>query len=142
MSEGKEINIWEEVFSRMDELAIKLSDIGNKYGGDVVDLTLAVVRFEGIAHVGKGVALLGAAGSLAYVFKKFLKYYNKNETRHNDYVDGYVVIGMCGMIASGVGGCIAAVVSLVHLINPWKWIAIFEPKVALAKQIISSMIGM
>lgn len=133
---------WEEAFSRADQFAEKLKDIASEHGADAVELTLEVVRFEGVAQVGTGLAVGMIALLLFGLFWWGFTWYAVSKTAPNNHgrTDKYEFFGVAFQIIGGAGGCAFLTATIVHLLNMWAWIAIFAPKIALAKKLIDSVL--
>ena len=136
------VDPWAEAFSRADQFAEKLKEIATDHGADAVDLTIEVVRFEGIAIIGTG-SLLGML-VLAFLglFWWGFTWYGKSTTASNSHgnTDKYEFFGTAFQIVGGCGASGFAIGAVIHLVDVWAWIAIFAPKIALAKKLIDSVL--
>ena len=122
--------------------AEKLKEIASDHGADAVDLTLEVIRFEGVAQIGAGLAMGLLALVMGGLFWWGFNWYAKSTTAENSHgaTDKYEFFGVTFQISGGILGCGFFIATVVHLVNMWAWIAIFAPKVALAKKLIDSVL--
>jgi hypothetical protein len=136
------IDPWTEAFERADQFAEKLKEIATDHGADAVDLTIEVVRFGGIATIGAGIMLLLMALLGAGLFWWGFTWYSKSTTAPNSHgsTDKYEFFGVAFQIFGGGGFAGFFIATTVHLVDIWAWIAIFAPKIALAKKLIDSVL--
>jgi hypothetical protein len=122
-----------------DAIIAKLGTIAEKYGPEVVDSALWVVRVEGIRElVTSAVGLAICIGS-AYACWRILNAHviatKADKGRSYDFFDLnpgiFMPTGMIGLTAVGL-----AVASTLTLTNVWHWVAIIEPKLWVAKRLL------
>lgn len=138
----QQIDPWAEAFNRIDEITAKLSDLTHQYGGDVVDLTLQVVRFDGVVTVATGlVGLLLLFVCIWATWYGMMRILPSSKT-FGQYgsADKYEFWGITFGVIGAAGGIINFIITVVFLTNFWAWIAIIEPKIALAKKVLDGIV--
>lgn len=127
--------VQDKVVSMLDALQHGVTTVGNsvvKYTPDVVDAGLWVVRIDGIQTLTFSILGLLAAFILGHASYKFWKYLEKECE-----LDGPVIVFP---LFGGIITIIMIIGNTITLLNVWNWVAIFEPKLYLAKQIIDSVV--
>lgn len=122
--------IQDKVVSMLDALQQGTTTLGDKlvkYTPDVVDAGLWVIRIDGIQEIAIAIFCLLFFTIGGYWFtKKLLSIFK-------DVLDeGAIVLA----IMTGGISITFIIISITTLLNIWNWVAIFEPKLYLAKQII------
>lgn len=123
------------------ETAIKtLGTLGEKYGPEVVDAALSVIRINGAANVFQGLVALAVA-VVAFKYGRSLLV-RGNEISRTYWLPStpssapsgtpQQVSGVVLLVASGVG----ALAAFFTLTNIWHLVAIFEPKLWVAKRLL------
>lgn len=109
----------------------KLGAMADKYGPEVVDSALWVVRVNGLQTLAFAAAgfLLGAVS-----FALFARPIWRWMLKHLDETDGSVLLPLvafwCATGALAFGNALT-------LLNVWHWVAIFEPKLWVAKRLLN-----
>lgn len=134
---AKEINVETKIVEMLDALqngAVKIGEGVVKYSPDVADAALWVVRIDALENIVFWL-LFFTLFTLPLVYIKSIWAFLVS--KRDDTDDASVILGRCG-----VGCCaITAVISFFNLTTIWYWVALFEPKLYLAKQIIKATIG-
>lgn len=134
---AKEVNVETKIVEMLDALqngAIKIGEGVVKYSPDVADAALWVVRIDALENIVFWLIFF-IMFLLPLVYIKSIwawcvsKEYSSNESS--------TVLGLIGLVAS----FIAAIIGFFNLTTIWNWVAVFEPKLYLAKQIISATLG-
>lgn len=126
--EGKLI----EMLDALQNGAVKVGEQVVKYSPDVAEAALWVVRIDGAQSIVFGVAGIPAACISVRLAKRYHAYLKS--VKLNDEPPIVVVIFLW---------CLAAWASLASascLLSVWNWIAVFQPKLWLAKQIIDAVV--
>lgn len=124
----------EKVFDKLqagvEVITSKLTTLGEKYGPEVIDAGLWVVRINGVQTLA-----FAAAGVISAIV--LLALFGRRVWRWgvNAWVDseGLVIIPLgifyvsCAMVIIG---------NTLTLLNIWHWVAIFEPKLWIAKRLL------
>lgn len=125
-----------------EAVVAKLGTMAEKYGPEVVDSALWVVRVNGIQELVSRLAIGVFFGAVFYVLaRKVAAHIAENKARvaakgrafDVTDCDPFVVVFIGGSAAiSGVGAAIA----LIGMTDVWRWVAIFEPKLWVAKRLL------
>ena len=110
------------------ELMEKLDKLATEYAPDVIDSAIEVVRVSGFGSLIYGLLAVGFIFSLWLAYKK-IKSYEIDSAYEEPIWGGFFLVSI-------VGGVISVVVIIETLFDIWTWVAIFNPKLALAHQIL------
>lgn len=117
-----------KIDEKLGEVIDKLTKLAEQHGGAAVDLAAEVVRVDSIQSLIFGAAGLLAAGGLAWVGSRFLKRGSATGWEPGIWILGSAVPAMVSFIL--------AIVSAPKLADFWNWAGAFDPKLALAKNIM------
>lgn len=125
--------VQQKVLDMLDQLqqgAVMVGDTVVKYAPDMADTMLMIVKIDGIQRI---LEIL-----MALITGLLLLYATRKSRGHQIRIDPrcdtpFIMIP----ISLGIGGVIATLTSICAFINIWTWMAIFEPKLWLAKQILN-----
>lgn len=125
-------DVQDKLVSMLDALqqgAVKVGETVVQYSPDVANAALWVVRIDGIQCIVTGAfyATIGALG-VKYTIKAW-RWATKDASDQPVFLVPLVL---------GVVTGIAVVAASNIVLNVWNWIAVFEPKLWLAKQIIAA----
>lgn len=109
----------------LDAAFNKLGEVAAKYGPQAVDVAAEVVRVNAIGTIVVGLACAVLLGLCIFFFRWGLK---KNQDNYYDDYMPVLVSSSCGIILFGIAAAL-------HLLNIWAWVALFNPKLALARDI-------
>lgn len=150
----------------VDQALQKLGELVAKHGPQAVDVAIQVVRVDAVGQLAMGgFALLVAAACAATALRCWSIARSKEvawevyreesdkfryPTLYNDGkqaprptmpagLEPEAVMGVS--VGAAVVGSIAIVVALFGLIDPWAWVAVFSPKLALAHQVLAKFAG-
>lgn len=122
------------------EILDKLEALATQYTPDVLDAAVAIVQVNGIRNVVCG--FLGIAAiflvravarrSREYCQAQYDAFHEENPHADNGWEVGVAVSIIFGVIAT----LILAISSVVTLCDVWNWVAMFDPKLALAQRIL------
>ena len=121
--------IEQKVISMLDALQSGIAEVGGqvvKYTPDVIDATLWVVRIDVISAIFSSLVVFLVTALLS---KKFY-----NELQNTEYDVDKRVFCVIGLI----GSSISALISFLCLADIWNFVALIEPKLYIAKQIIEA----
>ncbi|WP_020473636.1 hypothetical protein [Zavarzinella formosa] len=118
-----------EMLDALQNGAVKVGEQVVKYSPDGADAALWVIRIDGIQTILSALVCVPASWLFARWAKKSFAW-----MREQDFHDEppIVVVGALWTISIG-----CAFKAIFTFFNAWNWVAIFEPKLWLAKQIIA-----
>ncbi len=123
------LKVIDKLEGHITDLSAKFVEIGEKYGPDVINLGLDVVRLSGAAPLFLGVLAVIALPLLAWSCRHWIRKFSAAEYREQD-------VYLWGIIPSIIGIFVASVASLVTLLNFWNWVAVFYPVAFLARKMM------
>lgn len=144
----------EKVISMLDALQSGVAHIGDqvvKYSPDVADAALWVVRIDGLGSLLVGVLGFVAIAIAVLLFRRavwhtvqykiarelYWRTNGKEEQIHKSTADTHdfwkFMLMTCGFIMGGVG-----LTASFQIMQIWNWVAVFEPKLYIVKQIIDA----
>ena len=109
--------------------------LAKQFAPDVIDAAIGVAQMKGMAGVVNGFVLLllaVVAGKLSLAAFRFCKKKEEGRGGYSEWVHGLVASATIGGFAVSV----LLLFGLGHLLDFWNWVAIFNPKLALAKSIL------
>lgn len=155
-----------DVQFNVDQALAKLGELVAKHGPQAVDLAAQVVQMDAAGQVARGVFFAVAAVGAGMAGLCFLSSGRKNRAEwaaYNAAYDAYRYPTMYGSgvaapkpdrpngaepetlfaTATGAGmvGAALLVIALFHLLDSWAWVALFNPKLALAHQLLAKFAG-
>lgn len=122
-----------EMLDALQHGVVKVGETVVQYSPDIADAALWVVRIDGIQFVMIAISCLLWAIFAKILGKKLWVWARKVDPDFDSPAIAVPVI----VWASGVA---TFGIALAKLFSIWNWVAIFEPKLWLAKQIISSVL--
>lgn len=117
------------------DLATRLAEQLTAVAPEVLEITLAVIRWTGASHLIGGVVAL----VISYVLIRLaVPLYRKSVGTKDPWeaTDQEV-----GAVFLGLGGALSGVGAMVLLLNVWNWVAVFSPQLALARQVITKVLN-
>jgi hypothetical protein len=118
---------------KLDESLAKITDalteIAKTHGQDAVDMTLEVARLHAIT----GITMDVVVGIVAAFLCKFFYGQIKNTNLESFYHE--TTAPVLSFIAGGV-----STICLISLLQPYRWIGMFEPKLYLAYRMLEKFI--
>lgn len=114
----------------MSELEQKIVDLADKYGQPAIDATLSAARTEAASYLATVPIKLGVAAAAAYGAYYLYKHLRKMSDFEDQLLPG-LGIGLCGIVAF-----VAGLLGIWSLIDPWVWVALFNPEVYIAKRLL------
>ena len=122
-----------EMLDALQHGVVKVGETVVQYSPDVADAALWVVRIDGIQYM-----LMAVSCLIWAILAKILGGKLWAWARRVD--PDFDTPAACVPILMWMTGVVAFGISLAELFSIWNWIAIIEPKLWLAKQIISSVL--
>jgi hypothetical protein len=128
----------EKLVSMLDALekgAVQVGDAVVKYSPDVAEATLAVVQIDAAGKLIIG-TLCTIAAYVAYRVARWgiKEFVNDMVGAEDGLIAPSIVFGVLFFVPPFIG-------AIIYLADIWNWVAIFEPKLYLAKQIIKAALG-
>lgn len=119
----------DKLMSGAETVVSKVTALGEKYGPEVVDAGLTVVRLNGLKDLIVGLVFLTCAASLV-VLARYL--FRRSGREKGDARDGCIAVGCVVSVvaAFGIGGAAE------RLLDIWTYTAIIEPKLWVAKRLL------
>lgn len=116
------------------EASIKqIGSLGEKYGPEVIDAGLAAVRITGLAPLIVGAVCLVVALTLFAWAPRSWAAGKKSGQKLSDDAFPAALVG--GVMAYFFAGCFA-IAAADRLLVLWNWVAVFEPKLWVAKRLL------
>jgi len=109
----------------------KLDALATQYTPDVVNGAVTAVKVTAVSNLVWGAIGLACFFAIWWMARRTLAYYRCKE----NFNDGDVVLSTCAGIGLIICG-IFALTTAFSLFETWNWVAIFNPKLALAHQIL------
>ncbi len=117
--------------NRLQAIADKLADLAEQYGPEVTDAMLAVTRLQGFEYLIYGVLFLIPSVIIGlFAWYKFLKSGIKN--KDIDEIGTGLLLGTVSALGFIITGS--------FLFDIWTWVAIFEPKLAIARKLLEGVL--
>lgn len=123
-----------KIDEKLGEAIEKLTKLAEKHGEGAVDLAVSVAQGNSVsALIGGGIAALLAA-AFAIAGARLIRYAWANLDEIDMPKMPHAIIG----IALAIGAAMLAIAALAELASYWNWTGAFNPKLALAKQIMKA----
>lgn len=117
------------------EILGKLEVLAKQFAPEVMDAAVGVVQVSGISRIAVGFILLSLAFATYKIstwLYEFFKKKKEDDGYLSDWEIGYTTVAVVGSMAF----CVLVVIGALQIFDIWSWVAIFNPKLALAKQIM------
>lgn len=141
--EDKAVEILDASQAAMGAFADKLAELANQYGPEVADAALQMARIDAASPFMWAIPLMAASCVTICIGYRFLKKGFKQAEEREKAIDSPHYYKINDGVASGVVGFVIIAASIFGLIasgqvmlNLWRWVGIFEPKLWLAKRIL------
>jgi hypothetical protein len=133
----------DKIVSATDAMVAKLATLADKYGPEVIDSALLVVRLDGVKTILMGIVFAALAGAGAFAWRRLFRayrpvaaawsqYWASHTPRPKESDDPYIF----GLIGLAVASVVCAIAAVVHLLDFWAYVAIAEPKLWVAKRLL------
>lgn len=121
----------EKTDAKIAEILSKLSKMADIHGDEALQLAVRVVHADAMSDVTRGsVCFMGLL-----IAACFLKYFLRKANAEPNEVPYFILT-----MVTGAGGFFLLMGAVVNLLNYWVWVGVFDPKLVLAKRILSSLI--
>ena len=118
------------------ELISKFETLTEEFAPDVLNLTIGVVKTLGVNSIFTGILCI-CASYIPYLITiklyNFFKILKDKDGIYSNWEVGMFISGLVG----GVFTFILFIRGITAILNLWNWIAIFNPKLALAYKILN-----
>ena len=113
----------------------KLDSLATQYAPDVVDAAVSSVQVSAVSHLVGGLVAM-AGGILALWIATNFANYAKAKKDKGGYMSDWEIGVAISFVAGGLGGAILFLVCISQLFEVWNYVEIFNPKLALAHQML------
>ena len=113
----------------------KLEKLTTQYAPEVLDAAASAVRVTGIGNIITGIGSMVSAAIVIWIAKNFANICRKKKEEEGYMSEWELGMGL-SLAVGGITGSVLSIVFLFRLLNIWNWIAIFNPKLALAHKIL------
>jgi len=112
----------------------QLENLSKQYTPEVFDAAVAVIQMNGITEILGGLIVIVLAVAVGYISLRLYKYAGQKyeEDYMSDWNEVQGVVQWIGPIIT----ITLLVIASCFLFDIWNWIAIFNPKLALAKTVL------
>ena len=117
------------------ELLDKLDALATKYTPEVIDAATSAVTVTALGNILSGLVGIGAAIFAWWVTKNFATYCRRKK-QEEDWMSDWEIGWALGLGVGGITSGIVALYSVWSLFDVWNWVALFNPKLALAHRIL------
>ncbi len=117
---------------RLDAIAGKFSELAEQYGAEVVNAALTVVQINAAQSLVIAVLFLGV---LIYAYPKLKKTGPLMAKQWNDDNPKFFI-----GFAFGIVTIFSGIIGVVKMLNVWTWIAVFEPKLVIARKLLAGVL--
>lgn len=121
-----------------DNIASKMTSLAEKYGPDVVDAGLAVVRIAGLQSIMTGLV----CGIFAALILRYISWpcVAKTKTQYNNDPQDFP-FWILGVVFPIIPSFFLLLEFVSRVANIWNWIQIFYPQLYVAKRILEAGVG-
>lgn len=121
----------------IDAALAKLGDLVAKHGPDAINLAAQVVQVNAIDTLVSGLGYAAMGGALFMGARFSLRRLRAMESAYDDGVIGWgLTFG-----STSAATLLLAYFTLAHLTNVWAWVGLFNPKLALAHDVLAKLTG-
>ena len=122
----------EKIVSILDQLEA----LAKQYSPEVLDSAIDVVRMTGISNILEGV-ICGLASAGCFFLSLYLfRFFSVKEKEEQSLDAPWELFKVMIVIFGAVSVIIFTTACFVNVFDAWSWIAIFDPKLALAKKVL------
>ena len=122
----------EKIVSILDQLEA----LAKQYSPEVLDSAIDVVRMTGVSTILEGF-ICGLAAIGCFFLAKHLVIFLSKKEKEGKYEDGpWELFKILCFIVGAVFVIIFTIACFANVFDTWSWIAIFDPKLALAKKVL------
>jgi len=115
------------------EIITKLDALATKYTPEALEMAVQVTRIDAIGNI------IGAIIFIALTVVLIIKTPPELCKWMNGRSDGLAAIGFCGLSGLFFASIISVGFVALVLLNHWMWVAVFNPKLALAHNIMGAI---
>lgn len=131
-----------EIQFNVDQAIAKLGELVSKHGPQAVDLAASVIQVDALGSLLFGAAMIPAAVLTWRAARKAFTLANR-KIRNESYRHIEVYRDQFGWwMATSAGAAATLVFALIaasNLLHVWNWVALFNPKLALAHEVLSKV---
>lgn len=122
----------DKLVDMLDALQNGVATVGDKvleYGPDVVEMALWVVRIDGMQYLLTGIVCAMTSALLTFKYLNRLWEWARKHDEGSEFMVTIVIFIISGLLTT---------IAIARLSNMWGWVAVFAPKLALAKKVVES----
>ncbi len=123
-----------EILTQLQGAAGKAVEMAGKAAPQVAEYAIKTKVYEGIA------TLMQGGSSLLFALITLTVMYRKRKTIVEAFDDDSPAV-VIATFAFGIASFIAFCAGTATLCNAWNWVAVFDPKIALAHDIVQRVMG-
>ena len=112
----------------------KLERLTENYAPDVMNVASQTISMKGIASLISGILSFCAIYLVWFINKKIIKFINEQENVIGNC--DYELLRMIAITISCVLCVVLLIIGFVNLLDPWNWIACFNPELYFTKNIL------
>ena len=121
-----------------DAALAKLEALVAQHGPQAVDTAAEVVR---VGAIGDLIVGAGCAVATALIWRTLHRVSTTRWKETDVFDDPMGPFPMIALLAAGFLSCVTTIGALEGLLDVWNWVALFNPKLALAHQILSRVVS-
>lgn len=126
--ENKAVEILDKSQQAIASFADKLTDLAKQYGPEVADAALQMARIDALSGL---VPAIFTVAATVIVGPKVVRNLRKWQEK-DPYDPGPLIL----LVVSGAVAAIFNLAAIMTLLDVWRWVGVFEPKLWLAKRIL------
>ena len=139
---GEALTDIDKMIAAAEKFGDKLPQLATQYGpdvADVADVELLAARVDAASGIVAGVASVAAAVAFAFALRYSIREHSDAVGDEERCSRDEEIPWFFAMIGSGLGAAFASIIGAAMLLNVWRWVGIFEPKVWLAGKLLGWM---
>ena len=113
----------------------KLENLATQYTPEVIDAATSAVTVTALGNILSGIVGIGAAIFALWVTKNFAKYCRRKR-QEEGWMSDWEIGWALGLGVGGITSGLIALISVWSLFDVWNWVALFNPKLALAHRVL------
>jgi len=129
-----------DVQFNVDQALAKLGELVTKHGPQAVDVAAQVVQVNAVGQIAQGAVMAVLAAVSAVAALRLVVPVKKAWSYEPGYDNATLAVGgLLGVVLLTCGVLIAGLCAALALTDAWAWVALFNPKLALAHTILAKI---